>query len=565
MKNISKKSIIYAALTVIIGILINRLCTEIVAAANCPLYLDSIGTMAAAAIGGLAPGTTVGFITNMIGGLSDTSTFYYGIINVMIAVIVGRAADKGRFSRPFDVIRLLPYFLLLSVPCSFLSYILFSFDIADNVAAPVARAISEGGAPIIVAQILADFCIEIPDKLISMIAAFSITLLIPAGVKKEMIWIAGREVKQDGDRKNVSSLKKQVALVLFVSGFAIAIVAFVISFKTHLEARVAGYPDGDYDIDLLRTETFLYCGKMFSAILGLLICIVSYSMLIANYRVVGPLRLMTREMKNFAYDDEKGRDQSVKNIDELNIQTGNEIEILYRSINKTVKQIDEYIDTTTRQAKTISELNVNIITTLADIVESRDKTTGYHVKRTAEYSALLADKLRERGKYTDILTDEYINTLRIAAPLHDIGKIKIPDAILNKPGKLNDEEYEVIKTHVDLGREMLVNAAETLGSTAYIQMATDIASYHHEWWDGSDKGYSKHLSGTDIPLSARIMAVADVFDALVSRRPYKEGYPIEKAVRIIKEESGTHFDPEVIDAFSELTDEFTEIVRKYRE
>ena len=570
MKSISRKSIIYAVGFVIAGVLLNRITVDIVAATGCPLYLDSIGTMLVAAVAGLAPGTTVGFITNMIGGLSDTNTFYYGIINVFIAVIVGTAAGRGHFKKPLDIIKILPLFLLLSIPCSFLSNLLYAGEIADNVAAPVARAINKAGFPVVIAQMLADFCIEIPDKFISLVIAFLLTLVIPQAVKDELIGIAGRDVVSENRRERIGrgnqrSLRRQVAKVLLVSGLAIALVAFFISYKTYMEAKVAGYPDGDYDVVLLRTETLLYCGKMFSAILGLLICIVSYSMIIVNYRVVSPLHRMATEMSQFAYDTETGRNHSVEKIEALDIDTGNEIEILYRAMTKTVKDIDEYIDTTAEQAKTIADLNVNIITTLADIVESRDETTGFHVKKTAEYCEILAEELKSKGLYADELTDEFISTLKIAAPLHDIGKIKIPDAILNKPARLTDEEYAIIKTHVVLGREMLDNASENLGTSAYLHMAKDIAYSHHEWWDGSSKGYPGAASGTDIPLSARIMAVADVFDALVSKRPYKNGFSMDKAIEIMVEESGTHFDPDIINAVLDTREKLGKVIEKYSE
>ena len=136
----------------------------------------------------------------------------------------------------------------------------------------------------------------------------------------------------------------------------------------------------------------------------------------------------------------------------------------------------------------------------------------------------------------------------MAAPLHDIGKINISDVILNKPGKLTDDEFAEMKKHTVYGRDMLVRASKNLGETAYLKMAKEIAYSHHEWWDGS-RGYPERLKGKDIPLSARIMAVADVYDALVSERPYKKAFSVDEAFRIITEESGTHFDPEVVDAF----------------
>ncbi len=140
-----------------------------------------------------------------------------------------------------------------------------------------------------------------------------------------------------------------------------------------------------------------------------------------------------------------------------------------------------------------------------------------------------------------------MRNLVVAAPLHDIGKIHIPDAVLNKPGKLTEEEFEIMKTHTTAGQELLIRAKEEIGESEYLNMAVEMAAYHHEWWNG--KGYPYGISGEEIPLCARIMAIADVFDALTSRRCYKNAMPFEKAYAIIREESGTHFDPAVAEAF----------------
>ena len=165
----------------------------------------------------------------------------------------------------------------------------------------------------------------------------------------------------------------------------------------------------------------------------------------------------------------------------------------------------------------------------------------------------------KEGKKKGEIDEKYVSAIYVAAPLHDIGKIRIPDAILNKPGKLNDEEFAVMKKHTIYGREMLDFASENLGEIAYLNMAKDIALSHHEWWDGT-RGYPERIKGEAIPLSARIMAVADVFDALVSIRPYKAGFPFEKAMAIIQEESGTHFDPEIVEAFVKSRDEIKRVM-----
>ena len=197
--------------------------------------------------------------------------------------------------------------------------------------------------------------------------------------------------------------------------------------------------------------------------------------------------------------------------------------------------------------KKVMGMQSGMITLMADMVENRDDNTGGHIKRTARYVEGIAKELKKRGVYKESLTDEYIKDLVVAAPLHDIGKIHSPDAILNKPGRLTKEEYDVMKTHATAGQDLLNHAKEELGEYGYLTMAVEMATYHHEWWDGS--GYPYGLSGNDIPLCARIMAVADVFDALISKRIYKDAMPLEKAYAIIREESGTHFEPQIVDAF----------------
>ena len=203
--------------------------------------------------------------------------------------------------------------------------------------------------------------------------------------------------------------------------------------------------------------------------------------------------------------------------------------------------------------KKVTGMQSGMITLMADIVENRDDNTGGHIKRTARYVECIARELKRRGAYKDILTDKYIKDLVVAAPLHDIGKIHVPDAVLNKPGRLTDEEFAIMKDHTTAGHDLLIHAREELGEYGYLIMAVEMATYHHEWWNG--KGYPYGISGNDIPLCARIMAVADVFDALISKRVYKDAMPLEKAYAIIREESGTHFEPEIADAFFAVADE----------
>lgn len=195
----------------------------------------------------------------------------------------------------------------------------------------------------------------------------------------------------------------------------------------------------------------------------------------------------------------------------------------------------------------VSGMQSGMITFMAEVVENRDDNTGGHIRRTADYVERIAKELKRRGVYPQILTDTYMEDMIVAAPLHDIGKIHIPDAVLNKPGRLTEEEFTVMKTHTTAGEALLKRAREELGESGYLNTAVEMAAYHHEWWNG--KGYPYGISGEEIPLSARIMAVADVFDALTSKRCYKDAMPLAKAYAIIREESGTHFDPAAVEAF----------------
>lgn len=198
-------------------------------------------------------------------------------------------------------------------------------------------------------------------------------------------------------------------------------------------------------------------------------------------------------------------------------------------------------------------LQDNIIIGMANLIESRDGDTGEHIKRTSFYVNLLAHAIRDKGLYTDILTDNYIELLTKASPMHDIGKILVPDHILQKPGRLTPEEYEVIKEHSAAGGKIVREVLGFIEEKDYIEIASDMAAHHHEKWNGS--GYTEGLSQEDIPLSARIMAIADVFDALVSKRCYKSAMSVEDSFAEMEKSSGTHFDPQLVTIFLGLKDE----------
>jgi putative two-component system response regulator len=204
------------------------------------------------------------------------------------------------------------------------------------------------------------------------------------------------------------------------------------------------------------------------------------------------------------------------------------------------------------------------ILALAALAETRDNDTGNHLRRTQLYIKTLALYLRNHPKFHKFLTDSNIDMLFKSAPLHDIGKVGIPDSILLKPGKLTTEEFEVMKKHPKLGWDAIENAEKTLGiKLDFLKIAKEIVLYHHEKWDGT--GYPEGLVGEKIPISARFMAIADVYDALISRRVYKDGFAQNIAVEIIQEGRGKHFDPDMVDAFLDLKQEFLNISKKYED
>ncbi len=194
---------------------------------------------------------------------------------------------------------------------------------------------------------------------------------------------------------------------------------------------------------------------------------------------------------------------------------------------------------------------------MASLAETRDAETGKHILRTQNYVRMLARGLKDHPRFSGYLNDQIIEMLYKTSPLHDIGKVGVPDHILLKPGKLSPDEWEEMKLHTVHGHEALLRAEQELGTTDFLQLAREIAYTHHEWWDGS--GYPRGLKGDDIPISGRLMAVADVYDALINYRVYKGPISHIEAVENILQESGTHFDPDVVGEFISQKDDFYRI------
>lgn len=255
------------------------------------------------------------------------------------------------------------------------------------------------------------------------------------------------------------------------------------------------------------------------------------------------LRILNDLMKDMMYKyAELSRDLEKSNL----MLAGREQEL--KEYNE---HLEELVDEKVRE---ISDSQVATIFALVKLAESRDDDTGVHIERTALLCRLFAEKLRPLPEFSKIIDDDYIDNIYRSSPLHDIGKVGIPDAILQKPGKLTPEEFAIMRTHADLGAKTLEEVVNRYPGNTFLQMGLEIARGHHEKWDGS--GYPGGLSGLDIPLPARIMALVDVYDALRSKRVYKGPYSHEKSMATLMESKGTHFDPLLVDIFLKYQEEF---------
>lgn len=273
-----------------------------------------------------------------------------------------------------------------------------------------------------------------------------------------------------------------------------------------------------------------------------------------RYRLVmpdGSIRWVHVRM-NTEYDEQEQPIRSYGTLQDITAMKEAEDEL-----ERYSKHLEEMV---ADKVKEISESQMATIFALVKLAESRDDETGAHIERTANFCRLLAQKARTLPQYAHIINDEYIDTIYRASPLHDIGKVGISDLILLKPDKLTPQEFAIMKTHVEIGYQTLKNIDKRFQKNAFVQMGLDITRFHHEKWDGS--GYLFELKGEAIPLSARMMALADVYDALRSRRVYKPAFTHEKAVEIIAQGSGTHFDPTLTELFLAANKEFEELFER---
>ena len=323
------------------------------------------------------------------------------------------------------------------------------------------------------------------------------------------------------------------------------------------------YAAADTSMEKLRHDELQFMAQELRLFLGSFLLILGVTLWLAEENVISPIKAIAHAAGSFAYDSEAARAKNVEAVRALDIRTGDEVENLYRAILKTAEDTMAYIADSNNKAATIANMQNGLIVTLADLVESRDQNTGDHVRKTAAYTEIIMRQMKRDGVYADALTEEFIAEVVSAAPLHDLGKIHVPDAVLNKPGKLTETEFREMKTHTNAGRDIISRVMQIAPDSDYLKEARNLAAYHHERWNGT--GYPCGLAGEEIPLSARIMAVADVFDALVSRRSYKPAFSFEKALQIIREGSGSHFDPKIVEAFLRAETEVRRVADEFGE
>ena len=255
-------------------------------------------------------------------------------------------------------------------------------------------------------------------------------------------------------------------------------------------------------------------------------------------------------------------DYVTKPFEIMEVQARVKTHLLLKAAQDMLKQQNEILEQKVRERTRELMLTRDVtIQSLSSLAETRDNETGGHIHRTQNYVSLLADNLQTHPRFSAFLNRDTREILSKTAPLHDIGKVGVPDKILLKPGKLDTEEFDEMKMHTVYGKQALIRAETDLGSNSFLHHAQQFAYCHHEKWDGS--GYPEGFAGEEIPCEGRLMAVADVYDALISKRVYKPPFPHSKAVEIINRERGKHFDPVVIDCFSEITEQFREAALQF--
>lgn len=684
------------------GFALNLLCNEVVSFFKLPLYMDTVGTIAVSSLGGALPGCFVALFTNVIRGFGKQDAIYYGVLNVMIAVVTAFWMQKKKRRKNPGYLLLFAFIISLIGGCigAIQTWAFYGFSMEGNDGFLIRFFYENVGWTKFWSQFTATWILDFADKALSVLICVLILHYMPDDVRRKLRFTSWRQKALTPEEYSVVrsmkvrtlSLGTKIITILMVGFITIALVVTSISlvlfskfskqqhamltkgvvqmaaaeidgdrvdefltlgesaegyletkellteiratypdveyvyvykimedgchvvfdldtdevkgeapgtviefdpsFEPYLETLLAGgridtivsndkygwllteyepvydsagktvcYAAADVSMNDIRAYQYDFLVKLASLFLGFFALLLAIGLWLSHYHLVYPLNTMSHAASAFAYNSEEARSLNVQQIRDLNIHTGDELEHLYNAIVKTTEDSERYFSEMQHKTELLSMLQTGLIIMLADIVENRDQSTGDHIRKTAAYTKVILEKMREMGYHKDLLTDEYISYVVKSAPLHDIGKIQIPDAILNKPGKLTDEEFEIMKKHTIAGKNIIEQTISTMPEADYLQEAMNLTYYHHEKWNG--KGYPCGLVGEEIPLSARVMAVADVFDALVSRRCYKEPFTFEKAMEIIQKDAGTHFDPDVAKAFAASEDEVRAIAERF--
>ena len=360
-----------------------------------------------------------------------------------------------------------------------------------------------------------------------------------------------------------ASLKKGETIEpqIFVTPYGRFFAAFEPIYDT--SGNCVAYAAAETSTNDVRKYIGVFALRVLAVFIGFFMLILSFGLWIAKYYLVLPLNSITGITKELVEntDTQSELDEKVRTLKDLEIHTGDEVEQLYKVLCKMSSDMAEQIRDIRHYADSTARMQNGLIITMADMVENRDADTGAHIQKTVAYVRIILEGLKKKGYYAEKITPKYMSDVEMSAPLHDVGKINIPDHILNKPGKLTPEEFEIMKTHTTAGKEIMEKAISTVSGENYLKEARNMAGYHHERWDG--KGYPEGLHGEVIPLSARIMSVADVFDALTSARVYKPPFSMEEALKIISDGAGTQFDPKCVEVFLDSLEDVEKVLRKY--
>ena len=685
------------------GIAVNILFSKLVSLFDLPvtLYLDSIGTVIAAVLGGTLPGVIVGFGTNIVLSISNPSTLYYGIINVLIAIAASHMGENKKLKKPLGIAALIMSLALIAGTLgTLIPWFMESLTFDGE---SISKGIFQTGYfSQFFSNIISKMLIELLDKSLTVIIALLLVRLIPQKYRSMLSFTGWLQtpltddevIRKDRSKIRTMSLRIKMLIVLMISLSAVAAVGTMISVRVYYKAMInehtaiaqgtaklaakelngdsiEGYlanggdsdeyrktkqlledilysspeisylyvykmeedgcfvvfdidtedtpandigeklpcEDGfvpllpkllsgeavdpiitnddygtlltamepvydsankcvcyaiaDVDVEKLNSAKYSFLTEMITVFLCFLIVICAFAIWLSDYHIIYPIKSITMDIDRIAEsgDTQESMDNDVKKIRSLRIHTGDEIEQLYQSLCSMTRNQAEQMRSIRKLSESTEKMHDGLIITMADMVDKRDSDTGAHIQKTAAYVSIIVKGLKKKGLYPEKMTPKFMSDVVRSAPLHDVGKINIPDAVLNKPGKLTDEEYAIMKSHTTAGRQIMENAIVSVEGDSYLKEAMNMAAYHHERWDG--KGYPEGLHGEMIPLSARIMAVADVFDALTSKRVYKTAFSLESVLSILEEGKGKQFDPKCVDAFMDSLDEVKEVLRKY--